>query len=86
MAKTLTFTRWLEQHRREDTAFGDFARAVARDTEWQDPGNLTALESQLQGAGCSQATLETARRAWRRYVSDSATRPGAARLRQDDRS
>ncbi len=72
MAGALTFTKWLTQYRGEETAFGDFARAVVQDPEWEDPRSLSALESQLQGAGCSHATLGTARRAWRRYVADSA--------------
>ncbi len=72
MAGALTFTTWLFQHRGEQSVFGDFARAVARDTEWENPSSLAALESQLQGAGCSHATLEVARRAWRRFTADSA--------------
>ncbi len=72
MAGALTFTKWLAQYRGEETAFGDFARAVVQDPEWEDPRSLSALESQLQGAGCSHATLETARRAWRRYAADCA--------------
>ena len=70
MAEAATFTRWLLQYRGEKTAFGDFARAVAQDPEWENPRTLPSLESQLQGAGCSHATLETARRAWRRYAAD----------------
>ncbi len=70
MAGSPTFTKWLLQYRGEETTFGDFARAVARDPEWEDPRSLPALESHLQGAGCSHATLETARRAWRRYTAD----------------
>jgi len=72
MAEAAAFTKWLQQYQGEMTAFGDFARAVARDPEWEDPRSLPALESQLQGAGCSHATLETARRAWRRYLADCA--------------
>ncbi len=72
MTDGATFTRWLMQYRGEETAFGEFARAVVQDPEWQDPSSLGALESQLQGAGCSHATLETARRAWRRYAADCA--------------
>ncbi len=74
MAEALSFTKWLLQYRGEDTAFGDFARAVAQDPEWEDPRSLSLLESHLQGAGCSQASLETARRAWRRYAADCAPR------------
>lgn len=74
MAEAAAFTKWLQQYQGEMTAFGDFARAVARDPEWEDPRSLPALESQLQGAGCSHATLETARRAWRRYAADCAPR------------
>lgn len=74
MAEVAAFTKWLQQYRGEATAFGDFARAVARDPEWEDPRSLPALESQLQGAGCSLATLEIARRAWRRYTADCAPR------------
>jgi hypothetical protein len=70
MADAPSFTKWLLQYRGEKTAFGDFARAVARDPEWDDPRSLAALESQVQGAGWSHATLETARRAWRRYAAD----------------
>ncbi len=72
MEGPLTFTKWLTQHRGEATAFGDFARAVVHDPEWEDPRSLSALESQLLGAGCAYATLETARRAWRRYTGDCA--------------
>jgi hypothetical protein len=72
MAGPPTFTKWLMQYRGEETAFGDFARAVAQDPEWEDPRSLPSLESHLQGAGCSHATLETARRAWRRYAADCA--------------
>ncbi len=79
MAGTSGFTKWLFQHRGEKTAFGDFARAVARDPEWDDPQTLAALESLLQGAGCAHATLETARRAWRRYVADTAPSRPAGR-------
>jgi hypothetical protein len=64
------FTKWLLQYRSEKTAFGDLARTVAQDPEWQDPPTLESLESQLLGAGRPGATLETARRAWRRYVGD----------------
>jgi hypothetical protein len=74
MANAHSFTKWLQQCRGEETAFGDFARAVAKDPEWDDPHSLAALESHLQGAGCSHATLETARRAWRRYTADCAPR------------
>lgn len=70
MAEASGFTRWLLQYRGEKTAFGDFARAVAQDPEWDDPRSLVALESLLQGADCAHATLETARRAWRRYAAD----------------
>ncbi len=70
MAGPPTFTKWLMQYRGEQTAFGDLARAVERDTEWEDPRSLTALESLLQGAGCQHTTLVTARRAWRRYAAD----------------
>ena len=79
MASTSGFTKWLLQHRGEKSAFGDFARAVARDPEWDDPGSLAALESMLQGAACAHATLETARRAWRRFAADSATPRRAGR-------
>jgi hypothetical protein len=75
MAEVLRFTKWLMQYRGEETALGDLARQVAQDPEWQDPGSLAALESALQGAGCSMATLQTARRAWRRYLADSARPP-----------
>jgi len=74
-AGRLPFTRWLLQHQREETAFGDLARQVARDPEWTDPSNLAGLESQLLGAGRPQAVLETARRAWRRYAGDVGPRP-----------
>ncbi len=70
----LPFTKWLLQYQREATAIGDLARQVARDPEWMDPPSLTALESQLSGAGCSGTVLETARRAWRRYASDAGGR------------
>jgi len=72
MADASGFTKWLLQYRGEKTAFGDFARAVAQDPEWENPRSLPALESLLQGAGCAHATLETARRAWRRYAADCA--------------
>jgi hypothetical protein len=72
MPEARGFTKWLLQYRGEATVFGEFARAVARDPEWEEPRSLPALESQLQGAGCSHAPLETARRAWRRYVADCA--------------
>jgi len=45
-------------------------------TKWTDPPTLAALESQLLGAGSSQATLDAARRAWRRYASDAGLRAG----------
>ncbi len=67
----LTFTKWLLQHRAEETAIGDLARQVARDPEWTDPATLPALESALLGAGCPKHVLETARRAWRRYTADA---------------
>jgi hypothetical protein len=70
-ADVLTFTKWLLQHRGEETAIGDLARQVAQDAEWTDPLTLSALESTLLGAGCSGAVLETARRAWRRYAADA---------------
>jgi hypothetical protein len=69
-----TFTKWLLQYQREPTAVGDLARQVARDPEWIDPPTLTVLESQLSGAGSPQATLDVARRAWRRYASDNRPR------------
>jgi hypothetical protein len=69
------FTRWLLQHQKEATALGDLARQVARDTEWSDPSSLAGMESQLLGAGSSQAVLDVARRAWRRYASDAGPRP-----------
>ncbi len=74
MATPLPFTKWLRQYRGEATAVGDLARQVARDHEWADPPSLAALESQLSGAGCSQAVLATARRAWHRYASDARGR------------
>jgi hypothetical protein len=70
MADAYTFTRWLMQYRAEETALGDLARQVSEDAEWQDPQSLAALESTLQGAGCSQVVLQQARRAWRRYAAD----------------
>lgn len=42
MAEVAAFTKWLQQYRGEATAFGDFARAVARDPEWEDPRSLPA--------------------------------------------
>jgi hypothetical protein len=71
MANRLPFSKWLLQYQGEATAVGDLARQVARDPEWADPPSLAALESQLSGAGCARAVLETARRAWRRYASDA---------------
>lgn len=76
-ASRLPFTKWLMQFRGEATATGDLARQAARDPEWAEPASLAALESHLQGAGCSQATLEVARRAWRRYAGDAGPRPRA---------
>ncbi len=73
MPKHLTFTAWLLQRRGEETAFGELARRVAADAEWVDPQSLGALESTLQGAGCSQAVMQTARRAWQRYLADAGT-------------
>jgi hypothetical protein len=73
------FTKWLLQYRSEKTALGDLARSVAQDHEWQDPPTLESLESQLLGAGRSRAILETARRAWRRYVGDRPSRSDADR-------
>jgi hypothetical protein len=70
-----TFTKWLLQRQKEATAVGDLARQVARDPEWTDPKTLAALESQLSGAGSPQATLDVARRAWRRFASDAGTQP-----------
>ncbi len=75
MTGRFPFTRWLLQYRKEATAVGDLARRVAGDPEWTDPPTLAALESQLSGAGLPQATLDVARRAWRRYLSDAVTRP-----------
>jgi hypothetical protein len=75
MSSRFPFSKWLLQYQGEATALGDLARQVARDPEWSDPLTLTALESQLLGAGCPQATLDLARRAWRRYTSDTAPRP-----------
>jgi hypothetical protein len=69
-----TFTKWLLRYQGETTAVGDLARQVARDPEWTDPATLTLLESQLLGAGSPQATLDVARRAWRRYASDAGPR------------
>jgi hypothetical protein len=71
----------LVQHRAEETAVGDLARQVAQDAEWEDPRSLEALESALLGAGRPPAVLETARRAWRRYLADSGVRrpPGGGR-------
>ena len=74
VAGRYTFTQWLLQYERDATAVGDLARQVARDPEWTDPATLAALESQLLGAGSPQATLDVARRAWRRYASDAGTR------------
>jgi hypothetical protein len=68
------FTKWLLRYQGEATAVGDLARQVARDPEWTDPVTLTGLESQLLGAGSPQATLDVARRAWRRYASDAGPR------------
>ena len=75
MAGRYTFTKWLLQYQQEATAVGDLARQVARDAEWTDPKTLAALESQLSGAGSPQATLDVARRAWRRYATDAGGRP-----------
>jgi hypothetical protein len=75
MAVRLPFTRWLMQFRGEQTAVGELARYAARDTDWSDPSSLAALESLLRGAGCSQAVLDVARRAWCRYASDAGPRP-----------
>jgi hypothetical protein len=61
------------QYRGEETVLGDLARRVAADAEWENPQSLAALESSLQGAGCSPDFLQFARRAWRRYSGD---RPG----------
>jgi hypothetical protein len=75
MATRFTFTRWLQQFQQDSTAIGDLARQVVRDTEWQDPTTLAAMESQLSGAGCALPLLEVARRAWNRYISDAAGVP-----------
>jgi hypothetical protein len=75
MAGRYTFTKWLLQYQKEATAVGDLARQVSRDPEWTDPKTLAALESQLSGAGSPRATLEVARRAWRRFASDAGPRP-----------
>jgi len=75
MTGRFPFTKWLLQYQGEATVVGDLARQVARDPEWTDPATLAALESQLLGAGSPQATLDVARRAWRRYASDAGTRP-----------
>jgi len=75
MTSRFPFTKWLLQYQKEATAIGDLARRVACDAEWTDPPTLTALESQLSGAGSPRATLDVARRAWRRYASDAGTRP-----------
>jgi hypothetical protein len=72
-----TFTKWLLQYQRDATAVGDLARQVARDAEWTDPPSLGALESQLSGAGSPQATLDIARRAWRRYAAETKPRTKA---------
>jgi hypothetical protein len=77
VGERLSFTRWLAQYRGEQTAVGDLARQAARDSEWTDPPTLQALESALQGAGCTPDTLATARRAWQRYASDAGPRPGS---------
>jgi len=69
------FTKWLSQYQGEATAIGDLARQVAHDPEWTDPPTLAALESQLSGAGSPPATVDVARRAWRRYTSDTKPRP-----------
>ena len=75
MAGRYTFTKWLLQYQRDATAIGDLARQVAHDPEWTDPPTLAALESQLSGAGAPRATMDIARRAWRRYASDTKPRP-----------
>mgnify|MGYP001464050002 CR=1 FL=1 len=74
MAGRFPFTKWLLQFQKDSTAVGDLARRVAHDSEWTDPPTLEALESQLLGAGCPQAILDVARRAWRRYASDAGAR------------
>jgi hypothetical protein len=74
MTGRFLFTKWLLQYQKEATVVGDLARQVARDPEWTDPTTLAALESQLLGAGSPQATLDAARRAWRRYACDAGTR------------
>ncbi len=76
-SRGFTFTKWLVQFRGEHTALGDFARQVARDTDWQDPPSLAALESALLGAGRPPGEMQTARRAWLRYTGDRPTPRGS---------
>jgi len=74
-----TFSKWLTQFRSEQTALGDLARQVERDTDWQDPPSLAALESALLGAGRPQVEVQTARRAWHRYTGDRPAAGSAGR-------
>ena len=67
MAGAFTFTQWLMQRCREDTAIGDLARDVAHNTGWQNPETLERLLLLLEGWGAGEGTREAARKAWRLF-------------------
>jgi hypothetical protein len=67
MTGAFTFTQWLMQRCKEDTAIGDLARDVAQNTGWQNPETLERLLLLLQGWGACEGAREAAHKAWRQF-------------------
>ena len=67
MAGAFSFTEWLMQRRKEDTAIGDLARDVAQNTGWQNPETLERLLLLLEGWGACEEARDAARKAWRQF-------------------
>ena len=76
MTGAFTFTQWLMQRCKEDTAIGDLARDVAQNTGWQNPAPLERLLLLLQGWGACEGASEAAHKAWRQ-LSETTQRARA---------
>lgn len=72
-----TFPRWLAGHRAADTAIGDLARDVEMDPEFPtDPRDLDEVRAHLDDMHADPAAVDTATRAWARYVAETHHQEG----------
>lgn len=68
----MDFTRWLAGHADDESAIGDLARDVARDSEWPADADLDAYREHLQSAAGlyeGSPAMVTLAEAWEAYTN-----------------